>query len=288
MASSRDLDLVVFGATGFVGRLLAEHLAERRAGRRAHRARWPLRGAARGGPRRLPGRAREWPLVVADASDAASLTALAAPHEVVATTVGPYARYGMPLVGACAARGHRLRRPDRRGAVRARQHRRRHEDALRRGARIVHSCGFDSVPSDLGVLLLAEQVRGRRRGRARRDHAGRRVVRGGFSGGTIDSVRGQVDAVAQGPERPPAGRRPVRAEPRPGRRADPAGGADAPARATRARGRWTAPFVMAPFNTRIVRRSNALQRLRVRPGLPLPGGDERRRAHRWRRCWRPA
>ena len=132
-------------------------------------------------------------------------------------------------------------------------------DALARGsgARIVHSCGYDSVPSDLAVLLLHE--------RAAADGAGGlcdvRLVataRGGLSGGTVDSIRGQVDEM----RRDRAARRLV-ADPfglSPDRAAEP--GTPQPPDAARpsraADGRWTAPFVMAPFNTRIVRRSNAL------------------------------
>jgi short subunit dehydrogenase-like uncharacterized protein len=258
VVEDREYDVVLYGASGFVGALTAAHLAGHAPpGTRialAGRSRERL-AAVRDG---LPDAGRAWPLVEADATDRASLAALAAGARVVATTVGPYARYGSPLVEACARAGTHYadltgevlfvrEAIDRYGAL-----------AEVTGARIVHACGYDSVPSDLAVLLLHE--------RAAADGAGDlrdvRLVataRGGLSGGTVESIRGQVDAM----RRDPAARRLV-ADPfglSPDRAAEP----DTPqppdaARPTRtADGRWVAPFVMAPFNTRIVRRSNALQ-----------------------------
>jgi len=253
----RDFDLVVYGATGFVGALTAAHLAAHAPpGTRialAGRSREKL-AAVRA---RLPG-GREWPLLVADATDPASLAALATSTRSVVTTVGPYARYGLPLVEACARAGTHY--ADLTGEVLFVREAIDRVDAVARetGARIVHACGFDSVPSDLAVLLLHE--------RAAADGAGGlcdvRLVataRGGLSGGTIDSIRAQVDTM----RRDPAARRlaadpfalsPDRAAEADGRQPPDAG---RPARTTD--GRWTAPFVMAAFNTRIVRRSNALQ-----------------------------
>ena len=257
MDDHRAFDVVVYGATGFVGALTAAHLAEHAPpGTRialAGRSRDKL-AAVRDG---LPAAGRTWPLLEADATDPASLAALAAATRVVVTTVGPYARHGLPLVEACARAGTHY--ADLTGEVLFVREALRFDDAAREsGARIVHSCGFDSIPSDLAVLLLHE--------RAAADGAGGlrdvRLVasmRGGFSGGTIDSIRQQVDTM----RRDPAARR-FTADPfvlSPDRPAEP----DVPqppdaGRPTRgADGRWTAPFVMAPFNTRIVRRSNALQ-----------------------------
>jgi short subunit dehydrogenase-like uncharacterized protein len=253
----REHDLVVYGATGFVGALTAAHLAAHAptgvrialAGRSAEKL-----AAVRD---RLPAAAHGWPLVEADATDPASLAALAAAAQVVVTTVGPYARYGLPLVEACAAAGTHY--ADLTGEVLfVRQAIDRGDAAARAtGAKIVHSCGYDSVPSDLAVLLLHE--------RAAADGAGElrdvRLVataRGGFSGGTVASILGQIDEV----RRDGAARR-LAADPfalSPDRAAEPdvpqPPDAARPARA--ADGSWTAPFVMAPFNTRIVRRSNAV------------------------------
>ena len=209
---------------------------------------------------------------------------LAARTRVVATTVGPYARLGGPLAHACAEAGTDY--CDLTGevlfvhdSIAA-----NHEVAQRTGARIVHSCGFDSVPSDLGVLLCAEAARadGAELGRT---HLAVRSMRGGFSGGTIDSSRGQVDELKANPSA-----RAVIGDPwalaeggRPPRPAASAAGSSraaapsvvdhlpapvasvvakalkaSPVRREEGTGRFTGPFVMAGFNTRIVARSASL------------------------------
>lgn len=270
-SGSRDLDVVLYGASGFVGRLTAAYLARHAsvglriglAGRSLDRLE-----AVRS---ELGDRAAQWPLLRADASNADSLAELSASTHVVATTVGPYLRHGLPLVGACARAGTDY--ADLAGEVVfvRRSIDEFHEVALGTGARIVHACGFDSVPSDLGVQLLHEQ--------ARADGAGDLLstalvlvsVRGGISGGTIDSFRNQLDAVRSDP----ALRRLV-ADPyalSPHRASEPDRQPESKCsthpglgRGRRARGWrrdpelgvWTAPFVMAPYNTRIVRRSNAV------------------------------
>lgn len=252
-----DLDLVVYGATGFVGALTAAHLAEHAPpGTRialAGRSREKL-AAVRAG---LPG-ASDWPLLEADATNPSSLAELARATRVVATTVGPYAKYGLPLVEACARAGTHY--ADLTGEVLFVREAIDRYDAVAResGARIVHACGFDSIPSDLAVLLLHE--------RAAEDGAGGlrdvrliATARGGFSGGTVASIRGQVDTV-----RHDAAARRLVTDPfalSPDRAAEPSSAqpSDFPRPARTADGRWTAPFVMSAFNTRIVRRSNALQ-----------------------------
>ncbi|CCH80445.1 Trans-acting enoyl reductase [Nostocoides japonicum T1-X7] len=258
----RDLDIVLYGASGFVGRLTAEYLAQHAppdarialAGRsesKVHAVRDTLGGAASG-----------WPIIVADASDTDALAALASRTRTVATTVGPYLAYGMPLASACAAAGTHY--ADLTGEVLfvRRSIDANHEAAVSSGARIVHSCGFDSVPSDLGVLVLAERIAADGEGTLGTTTLSVRSLRGGFSGGTVDSMRRQ--AIATGSD--PAARRIV-ADPyalSPDRAAEPTADDDAdrarrfmPVRQDR-RGHWTAPFVMAAYNTRIVRRSNAL------------------------------
>ena len=267
-AGARELDVVVMGASGFVGRLVAGHLARHappavRVGL-AGRSRGRLEAVRRG----LGGRAEQWPVLVADSADDAALATLAATTRVVATTVGPYARHGLPLVRACAAAGTHY--CDLTGEVAfVRQSIDAADGAARRsGARIVHACGFDSVPSDLGVLLAAT--------RARADGAGELTdttlvlvsARGGVSGGTIDSLRGQVDAGRADPAVAALLRDPYALSP--DRAAEPASGPEpdtfVPYRDD-GLGRWVAPFVMAPFNTRVVRRSNALAGYRYGRGL---------------------
>ncbi len=255
---SRAHDVVLLGATGFVGRLVARYLAQAAPPdlrvALAGRSREKLAAAAA----ELPEAARAWPLLEADTGDAASLTRLAEGTRVLATTVGPYQRYGLPVVEACARAGTHY--ADLTGEVLFVREAIDRCDALARetGARLVHAAGYDSIPSDLSVFLLAE--------RARQDGAGGltdvRLVaslRGGFSGGTVASMRGMVEEAA----RDRAVRR-LLADPfslSPDRDAEPGTRqpSDAAPPALAADGRWTAPFVMASFNTRIVRRSNALQ-----------------------------
>ena len=153
MSEHRESDVVVYGATGFAGRLVAAHLAEHAGdGVRVGLAGLAERLAqVRSG---LGPKAANWPLIVADSTDDSALADLARGTRVVATTVGPYRRHGTPLVRACAEAGTHY--ADLTGEVLFMRETidAFHEVAQASGARIVHSCGFDSIPSDLGVLLL--------------------------------------------------------------------------------------------------------------------------------------
>jgi short subunit dehydrogenase-like uncharacterized protein len=258
-APARALDVVVFGATGFVGRLVARHLAASApptlriglAGRSADRL-----ATVRDG---LGPTAAAWPLLTADVDDPVSVEQMVAATRVVASTVGPYARYGEPVVAACAAAGTHY--ADLTGEVLfvRRTVARFHDLAVSTGARIVHSCGFDSVPSDLGVLLAHEQAQADGQGPLEHTTLAVTDLRGGVSGGTVDSMRLQLEAARHDPAlrrvlTDPYALSPDRsAEPDLGRQPDVAGVSH-----DGARGEWLAPFVMASYNTRIVRRSNAL------------------------------
>lgn len=256
----RDHDLVVFGASGFVGRLTAAYLAEHAP----EGARIALGGRSR---ERLEAvratlgpQAAAWPVLVADSADDAALAALARSTRVVATTVGPYLRHGLPLVRACAEAGTHY--ADLTGEVlfMRRAIDNYHATARASGARIVHTCGFDSIPSDLGVFLLAEEAARRGLGELTDVTYVLKKTRGGVSGGTVDSLRGQLDEA----RRDAASRRllldpyslsPDRdAEPDLGPQRDPMGVVH-----DEALGGFLAPFVMGTINTRVVRRSNALR-----------------------------
>lgn len=255
--SEREYDITLFGATGFVGRLTAEHLATYAP----DGIRIALAGRSQDKLQQvrsqLPSAASEWPLVIADSADEASLDSMAANTRLVITTVGPYARYGLPLVGACARAGTDY--VDLTGEVLfVRESIDSYQQvAQESGARIVHACGFDSVPSDLGVLLLAEAA-----GADGADGLGDTTLymsmKGGVSGGTVASMATQIDAI-----RGDSDKRKVVTDKfalSPDRSAEPSGEhSDAMgvhfAQEIEA---WTAPFVMASYNTRIVRRSNAL------------------------------
>ena len=274
----REHDIVVFGATGFVGRLTAAYLAQAAPAD----MRVALGGRSRDKLARtraeLGGRAEGWPLVVADSSDEAAMAAMAQSTRVVATTVGPYFRYGLPLAAACAAAGTHYADLTGELLFMRRTIDADHATARASGARIVHTCGFDSIPSDLGVLALHEHARAHDLGDLEATTYVMVRSRGGISGGTVDSLRGQLDEgrrdpVARRLMADPYGLSPDRAsEPQLGPERDPLGIVH-----DDELGGWLAPFAMGTINTRVVRRSNALQQfaygrhLRYRE-LMLTGG----------------
>jgi short subunit dehydrogenase-like uncharacterized protein len=258
----RRFDLVVYGATSFVGQILTSWLVERAPGD----LRWAIAGrnaaklaevaAATGA---------DVDRIVADAADRAALDELAASTRVVASTVGPYAKYGSDLVAAVAAAGtdycDLTGEPQwMRAMIDAHQ-----GDAEASGARVVHACGFDSIPSDLGVWFTQQQAI-ERFGMPCQAISYRVVAaKGGASGGTIasglelaeqarrdpslrrmlaDPYALATEGMRSGPRQPNVGR-PQR---------DPVAEA------------WVAPFIMAATNTRVVQRTHAL--------LGRPWGDD--------------
>lgn len=264
---TREFDIVLFGASGFVGELTAGHLAAHGGDARialAGRSHSRLERVRAG----LGPRAAEWPLLEVDATDEPGLRGLAARTTVLATTVGPYAAHGRRVVMACAEEGTHY--ADLTGevlfvrwsldTVATR--------AVETGARIVHACGFDSIPSDLGVLVTAERAAADGQGTLTDTVLTVTSMRGGLSGGTIDSARRQAitarsDPAARRTIGDPYGLSPRRyAEPPAGRRRPTGllGGVRrfVPIDRDPTTGRWNGPFVMASFNTRIVRLSNAL------------------------------
>ncbi|HTH87098.1 trans-acting enoyl reductase family protein [Mycobacterium sp.] len=261
-AAQREFDIVLYGATGFAGKLTAQYLAKAGGDARialAGRSQDKLLAVRE----TLGDKAQSWPVLTADASEPSTLNAMAARTQVVVTTVGPYLKYGLPLVAACAAAGTDY--ADLTGeAIFIRESiDLYHKQAVDTGARIVHSCGFDSIPSDLTVFALHR--------RAEQDHAGQlgdtnlvvRSLAGGVSGGTVASMIELMRTASSDPEA-----RRVMSDPytlTPDRAAEPELGAQPDIRWRRGReiapeldGYWVGAFVMAVANTRIVRRSNAL------------------------------
>ncbi|WIM97021.1 saccharopine dehydrogenase NADP-binding domain-containing protein [Actinoplanes oblitus] len=256
----RDFDVVVYGATGFVGALVAKHLA----GHAPAGTRIALAGRSAAKLADVKSRLNvDWPVLIADAADAEALATVAARTRVVITTVGPYAKYGRPLAHACAAAGTDY--VDLTGEVLFARDSidENHELARSTGARIVHSCGFDSIPSDLGVHVLHQRVEQDGAGELTETTLVVTSMSGGFSGGTIDSMRNQVDVLKKEPSLRKVAGSPYslspdrHAEPKLGRQSDmdtiPASEVH-----PKLRGRL-APFVMASYNTRVVRRTNALR-----------------------------
>ena len=259
MGVDHEFDLVIWGATGSTGRRVAHHVATRLAG---SDLRWAIGGrnkanleAVRSG---LGPDAADIPIVIADSHDAESLDALVAKTKVVCSAVGPYAMFGSELVEACvrtgthycdlAAEVHWIRK-----MIDAHQ-----SQAEQTGARIVHACGMDSIPSDLGVFVLQRAAMERYGEPFPRIKMRVKELQGGFSGGTAGSLiysmeskdpeiaRCMTDPYSLYPEGQPQG--PELTE----TMMSVSVGYDEDF------GAWTKPFFMGPMNTKIVRRSNAL------------------------------
>ncbi|OQW43544.1 MAG: saccharopine dehydrogenase [Proteobacteria bacterium SG_bin5] len=254
--ADRDFDLIVYGATGFTGRLVAEYLATAYADQA--RPRWAMAGrseAKLAEVRDLIGAPADTPFVIADASDPASLKVMAARATVILTTVGPYQLYGSDLVAACVEAGTAyvdlcgepgwMREMIDAHAARAKE----------TGARIVFSCGFDSIPFDLGVLTLQEAAR-ERFGRPCPRVKGRvRAMKGGFSGGTAASLKATLAAAARNPSLIALLTNPFALTPGFQGASQPLGMIPEYDRTIEA---WVAPFIMAPINTKNVHRTNFL------------------------------
>ncbi|MBF6211328.1 saccharopine dehydrogenase NADP-binding domain-containing protein [Nocardia puris] len=261
MADDREFDLALFGATGFVGKLTAKYLLDAApAGARIALAGRSLDKLSTVRDELGPA-AAQWELLVADSTDQGALDALAARTKVVVTTVGPYLRYGLPLVAACAKAGTHY--ADLTGeplfvrdAIDGYQ-----DQAVATGAKIVNSCGYDSIPSDLSVYQLYR--------RTVEDNTGELTdttliasLKGGVSGGTIDSGRAMMEAIAADSSKASVLAHPYSLSP--DKAMDPDVGRQSDQALQRASSidpsldGWVSTFVMAAHNTKIVRRSNGL------------------------------
>jgi short subunit dehydrogenase-like uncharacterized protein len=256
MRTSAEIDIVVYGASGFTGQLVAEYLAGRVKG--GEKIAWALAGRNRDKlavVRDAVGAPADLPLILADGGDPASLAAMTAKTKVVLTTVGPYQLYGSALVAACATGGTdyvdlcgepawmRLMIDAHEAAAKA------------SGARIVFSCGFDSIPFDLGVLYLQNLARAQFGAPCPRVLGRVRKMKGTFSGGTAASLKATMAAAAKDPRILELLRDPFSLTP----------GFKGPAQPHGMKpihddvlGTWAAPFIMAAINTRNVHRSNFL------------------------------
>jgi short subunit dehydrogenase-like uncharacterized protein len=257
MNPNAEFDIIVYGATGYTGRLVAEYLAQRYGV--GGELKWAMAGrsaAKLAEVRDLIGAPKDTPLVVADADKPAELDAMVKRAKAIITTVGPYQLYGDRLVAACAEAGTDCLdlsgEPNwMRTVIDAHS-----ETARKSGARIVHSCGFDSIPFELGVFFAEETAKAKLGAYVPRVKGRIRGIRGGLSGGTAASGAATMAAIQkdpslmmlmmnpfaltpgfQGPDQPPG----MAVE------HDEDVGAD------------VGPFMMAAINTKNVHRSNALQ-----------------------------
>ena len=257
----KKYDLIVFGATSFVGQILCGYLLQQFGTR--GKLQWVMAGRSesklRALRKSLGSKAARLPIMVADAADEDALRNLCTQTRVVISTVGPYALYGEPLVKVCAETGTDY--CDLTGEVHwiHRMLKKYERKAKQSGARIVHCCGFDSIPSDLGVYFLQQQSRERFGKPCARVKMRVRGAKGGFSGGTAASIVNVVKEVRADPSLRKELANPYSLCP--------------PSKAQRPRqpqvsgakydgdfSSWVAPFVMGAINTRIVQRSNALSR----------------------------
>ncbi len=259
--SGKAHDIVLWGASGFVGRLVAEYLVGHGPGdlrlALAGRNRDKLEAVRNEIATRLP-RAGAIPILVGDSHDERAVAAIVSNARVVCTTVGPYGKYGRQIVAACARLG--VDYCDLAGEVPfMRETIDLHDTTARAsGARIVHACGFDSIPSDLGAYLVAHHLKSEHGLGLSEDRAYFGEQKGGLSGGTVDSM---LHGIAESRRDPKL--RELACDPYalvPNRTTD--RGPEAPDQRrpeySEDLATWTAPFIMAMVNTRVVRRSNML------------------------------
>ncbi len=257
--SERQFDVVVFGATGFTGKLVAKYLVERYGV--GGELRWAIAGRSSGKLEavrsELGDEAADLDIIVADSGNQDALAAMAASTRVVLTTVGPYALYGSALVAACVEAGTHycdlagetqwIRR-----MIDAHQ-----ERAAETGARIVHCCGFDSIPSDLGVMFLQQQAQATRGEYCSKIALYVKATKGSLSGGTLASMTNIMEEARQDRSVMKILADPYALNPA-AERNGPDGADQRDLHFDAAVNSWTAPFLMAGINTRIVRRSHAL------------------------------
>ena len=257
--SERQFEIVLYGASGFTGKLVAEYLAEKHT-----QLNWAIAGRDE---RKLDGVRRELgvpdlPIVIADSGDADQLSAMARQTRTLISTVGPYAQFGTPVIEACATEGTHYCDLTGEAQWMAQVYERINPIAQASGARLIHSCGFDSVPSDLSVCFLQQRFK-ERFGHYATHVAGRMgEAAGGVSGGTVASLMYVAEQASKDPAIRELVMDPYALYPASIQR-----GLDVPDQSGISWDdhfeSWTGPFVMAAINTKVVRRSHALAGLRT-------------------------
>ena len=256
MSEAREFDVIVYGSTGYTGRLVAEYLL--RAYGAAGELKWVMAGRNAdklAEVRGLIGGTADLPLIIADAHDPAALEAMANRAKVIISTAGPYQLYGSELVAACARTGTDY--VDLTGeshwiAAMIAAH---EAQAKASGARLVFSCGFDSIPFDLGVWFVQEEAKQKLGAYAPRVRGRMRDMRGGLSGGTLASGQATMAAAMKDPSIGAVLANPFALTPGFSGPAQPDG--DTPYE-DKVAGSWVGPFMMAGINTKAVHRTNFL------------------------------
>jgi len=265
MSESPEFDVIIYGSTGYTGRLVAEYMVQQYAAS-DDPPKWAMAGRSLEKleeVRDLVGAPKDTPLVVADSDDPASIDMMASRTKVVLTTVGPYQLYGDEVVAACVRHGtHYVDLCGEPGWMRAMID--EHQQAAEKsGAQICFSCGFDSIPFDLGVLLLQKEMQKRFGKPASRIRCRVRSMEGTFSGGTAASLGATMKALAKNPALVKILGSSFGLTP--GFK-----GADQPnmliPKYDKTIDSWVAPFIMAPINTKNVHRTNFL--------LAFPYGED--------------
>lgn len=255
--SSKEFDIVIWGATGFTGRLVVEYLFKRYGV--GKELKWAIAGRNQGKLKSIRASVADdnVPMIIADSQDRASLDILAKKTRVVCTTVGPYAKYGSELVAACVENGSDY--CDLTGEV---QWMRKmidlhHQQAKDNGVRIVHTCGFDSIPSDMGVFFLQRELLVKTGEYARHVKLRVKAVKGGLSGGTYASLNNVMAEAAKDPSIMDILNHPYGLNP--GDEMEGPDGRDLRSVVfDKDVGGWISPFIMSVINTKVVRRSQAL------------------------------
>ena len=265
---TREFDIIVYGATGYTGRLVAEHFV-REYGTDEGGPKWAVAGRSEdklSAVREEIGAPPTTPMIVADAEDPSALGAMCRRTKVVISTVGPYQLYGDALVEACVKTGTDYADLCGEPAWMAEKIAEHHDAAKESGARICFSSGFDSIPFDLGVLMLQKEAKERHGSPAPRVKGRVRAMKGTFSGGTAASLGATMKAAVRNPGVVTVLRDPFALTP----------GFEGPEQPSgmvphyeEELGKWAAPFVMAAINTKNVHRTNFLSRAPLRQRLPL-------------------
>ena len=257
MNPTKEFDIIVWGASGFTGRLVAAYLFKQ-YGTQGD-LKWAMAGRNQEKLTAVRAEVADSlvPIVLADSDDEASLKAMILRTKVVCTTVGPYVTYGSKLVAACITHGAHY--CDLAGEVQWMRQMidKHHEEAQANGVKIVHTCGFDSIPSDMGVYFTQKEALAQKGQRAKRIRMRVAGMRGGLSGGTYASLSKVLEEAMQDKEIYKVLVNPYGLNP-----TDKQEGGDHPDLQKvifdPTSKSWIGPFIMAGINTKVVRRSNAL------------------------------